>query len=59
VEEKPDTTLKALEYGAVDIIQKPRLGTKKFLEEYRVTICDAVKAASRARLRRLEESRAI
>jgi two-component system, chemotaxis family, protein-glutamate methylesterase/glutaminase len=59
VEEKSDTTLKALEYGAVDIIQKPRVGTKKFLEESRVTICDAVKAASRARLRRYEESRAI
>ncbi|HDQ40331.1 MAG TPA: response regulator [Desulfonatronum sp.] len=28
-----ETTLKALEYGAVDIIQKPKLGTKQFLEE--------------------------
>jgi two-component system chemotaxis response regulator CheB len=38
------TTLKALEYGAVEIIQKPRLGTKQFIEESRVRICDAVKA---------------
>lgn len=37
--------LKALEYGAVDIIQKPKMGTKQFLEESRVTICDVVKAA--------------
>ena len=47
-----ETTFKALEYGAVDIIQKPRLGVKQFLEESRIIICDAVKAASRAPMRR-------
>jgi len=41
-----DTTLRALELGAVDIITKPRLGTKVFLEESRIEICDAVKAAA-------------
>ena len=41
-----DTALKALEYGAVDIITKPKLGTKQFLEESRINICDIVKAAS-------------
>jgi len=40
-----ETALKALEYGAVEIILKPRIGTKQFLEESRVRICDAVKAA--------------
>jgi len=50
-----ETTLKALEYGAVEIIQKPKLGTKQFLEESRVRICDAVKAASQARVNRLSE----
>ena len=45
------STLKALEYGAVDIIAKPRLGTKQFLEESRVILCQAVKAAASARLR--------
>ncbi|MGA3115796.1 MAG: chemotaxis response regulator protein-glutamate methylesterase [Syntrophobacteraceae bacterium] len=49
------TTLKALEYGAVEIIQKPRLGTKQFIEESRVRICDAVKAASRAGVKRIGE----
>lgn len=44
--------LKALEYGAVDIIQKPKMGTKQFLEESRVTICDVVKAAHLSRRRR-------
>lgn len=46
-----ETTMKALEYGAIEIILKPRLGTKQFLEESRVRICDAVKAASVAKIR--------
>jgi len=50
-EKGSDTALKALEYGAVDIIQKPRLGTKQFLDESRIRICDAVKAAAMARPR--------
>jgi two-component system, chemotaxis family, protein-glutamate methylesterase/glutaminase len=50
-EEGAQTTLKALEYGAVDIIAKPRLGSKQFLEESRVMLCQAVKAAAGARLR--------
>lgn len=48
-----ETALKALEYGAVEIIQKPKLGTKQFLEESRVRICDVVKAASQARIRKI------
>jgi two-component system, chemotaxis family, protein-glutamate methylesterase/glutaminase len=52
-EKGSETALKALEYGAVEIIQKPRLGTKLFFEESRVRICDAVKAASQARVRRV------
>ncbi|HYA86854.1 MAG TPA: response regulator, partial [Nitrospirota bacterium] len=51
--EGSETTLKALEYGAVDIIEKPRLGTKQFLHESSVRICDAVKAASLARVRKI------
>lgn len=51
--EGAETTLKALEYGAVEIITKPRMGTKQFLEEARVRICDAVKAASLARVKRI------
>ncbi|MBF0510494.1 MAG: chemotaxis-specific protein-glutamate methyltransferase CheB, partial [Deltaproteobacteria bacterium] len=46
-----ETTVRALQYGAVDIINKPKMGVKQFLEESRITICDAVKAAARARLR--------
>jgi two-component system chemotaxis response regulator CheB len=47
-----DSTLRALELGAVDIITKPKLGTKLFLEEARVRICDAVKAAAKVQVRR-------
>jgi two-component system chemotaxis response regulator CheB len=44
-----ETALSALEKGAVDIIEKPRVGTKQFLEESRIRICDAIKSASHAR----------
>jgi len=52
-EERSETVLRALEYGAVDIIQKPRIGTRQFLEESRIRICDAVKAAAQARVKRI------
>lgn len=45
-----EAAMRAVEYGAVEIIQKPRVGAKKFLEEARISICDAVKAAASARL---------
>jgi two-component system chemotaxis response regulator CheB len=48
-DEGSDNAIKALEYGAVEIIQKPKLGTKQFLEESRLRICDAVKAADMSR----------
>lgn len=51
-EANSETALKALEYGAVEIIQKPRLGTKQFLEESRIRICDSVKAAAQVQVRR-------
>ena len=50
-EEGAQSTLRALEYGAVDIIAKPRLGSRQFLEESRQTLCEAVKAAALAHLR--------
>ncbi|MDP2689869.1 MAG: response regulator, partial [Deltaproteobacteria bacterium] len=45
-----ETALKALEYGAVDIIQKPHIGTRQFLEESRILLCDAIKAAAVAKI---------
>jgi two-component system, chemotaxis family, protein-glutamate methylesterase/glutaminase len=47
------TALAALEKGAVEIITKPKLGTKQFLEESRIRICDAVKSAALVRVKPL------
>jgi two-component system chemotaxis response regulator CheB len=46
------TAMKALEYGAVEIITKPKMGTKQFLEESRIHICDIVKAAAQVRTKK-------
>jgi two-component system chemotaxis response regulator CheB len=51
-EEGAQTTLRALEYGAVEVIAKPKLGSKQFLEESKTMVCQAVKAAASARVRR-------
>jgi len=48
-----ETALHALEYGAVEILLKPRLGAKQFLEESRIRICDVVKAAAASHVRRV------
>ena len=47
-----ETALAALDKGAVEVITKPKLGTKQFLEESRIRLCDIVKAAAHAGLRR-------
>ncbi len=56
--EGSETALKALEAGAAEIITKPKLGTKHFLEESRIRICDAVKAASKTRVKKIEKPKA-
>ncbi len=50
-EKGSETALAALEKGAIEIITKPKLGTREFLEESRVRICDAVKSAALARFK--------
>ncbi len=52
-EQGAETTLKAFEYGAVEVIAKPKLGTDEFLRESRETLIATVKAAAGARVRRL------
>jgi two-component system chemotaxis response regulator CheB len=51
VEAGSETLIQALEAGAVDVILKPRVGVADHLEESRIRICDAVKAAAQARVR--------
>jgi two-component system, chemotaxis family, protein-glutamate methylesterase/glutaminase len=47
-----ETSMRALEYGAVDILSKPELATKAFFEESKIRICDTVKAAAQVKPRR-------
>jgi two-component system chemotaxis response regulator CheB len=44
------TLLEALEAGAVEVIPKPKVGTRAFLLESRLRVIEAVKAAASARL---------
>jgi len=54
--EGTSTALKALEYGAVEIITKPKVATKKFLEESKIRLIDKVKAAAMAGTRPIRPS---
>ncbi len=47
-----ETTLKAFELGAVEIISKPFMHANEFTEEAKIRIIDAVKAASFAKIKR-------
>ncbi len=58
-EEGAQSALRALEYGAVDIITKPRLGSKQFLEESRTILCQVVKAAAAARVQPIQPQRVV
>jgi two-component system chemotaxis response regulator CheB len=48
-EEGSDMLMQCLEAGAVDVVTKPRVETAQFLQESRMRICDAIKAAAHAR----------
>jgi two-component system chemotaxis response regulator CheB len=50
-EKGSETAIAALEKGAVEIITKPKTGTRQFLEESRIHICDIVKSAALVRVR--------
>lgn len=47
-----DTMSKAIQYGAVEIITKPKIGTKVFLDESKSRVCDSIKAAYQADIRK-------
>lgn len=52
-EQGADTTLRALELGAVDFVAKPRLDVSVGLQEYSEQIIGKVRTAARARIRPL------
>lgn len=47
-----ETAMKALEYGAVEVLTKPRIDSDQTWEESKIRICDVVKAAAHAHVRR-------
>lgn len=49
------TAIKALEYGAVEIITKPRIDSEKLLVESKTQIIDAVLAAGMAKIKRIKD----
>lgn len=51
-EKGTETGIRALEYGAAEIITKPKMDIKDFFSESSIQICDAIKAASCAKLSR-------
>ena len=48
-----EITMRALELGAVDFVTKPKLGIRDGLLEYSEVIAEKIRAASRARLRKM------
>jgi two-component system chemotaxis response regulator CheB len=50
-EQGSQKAFEALQAGAVEVITKPKLGTKQFLQEIREQLCDVVLAASMANLK--------
>lgn len=48
-DENSDNYLRALSLGAKEVIHKPKLGTRQFLEEAKITVRDVVKAAYRSK----------
>jgi two-component system chemotaxis response regulator CheB len=55
-EKGAEVTMQAMSAGAVDIITKPKLDLKRFLEESHTQLIDAVRAASHAKLSKFHGS---
>lgn len=51
-----ETAIRALELGAVEVITKPQLDTKKFLQESKIRLIDKVKAAALSKVKHKKKS---
>jgi len=50
--EGTETGIRALEYGALEIITKPQMSSKEFIHESKIKICEAIKGAAHASVKR-------
>ena len=57
--EGSDTAIRALELGAVDVIEKASINTRKFLEDSAIMFRDIVKAAAQAKVKHKTKSEPI
>jgi two-component system chemotaxis response regulator CheB len=46
------TAIKALEFGAVEIMMKPQLHSRQSIEESKIKLCDIIKAAALSKIKR-------
>lgn len=51
-----ETAIRALELGAIEVITKPQLDTKKFLNESKIRLIDKVKAAALSKIKHKKKS---
>lgn len=52
-----EAAIKAMQYGAVEVITKPHMYDDKYLEEAKVTICDKIKAAAISKVSKKDQRR--
>ncbi len=55
-EKGADVTMQAMSAGAVDIITKPKAGLKGFLQDHKTLLGDAIRAAARAQMGRMNKA---
>lgn len=55
-EKDSDTALMAYEYGAIDVIEKPKVNTKDQIERTQQELCDKIKQAAQAKVVKKEAS---
>ena len=51
-----ETAMKALQYGACEVIAKPSMNASQFFNESKIMLCDAVKAAAQVKPKRLSSN---
>lgn len=51
-EKGTETAIRALEYGAVEVVSKPQYSSREFFEEQKIRLCDIIKAAAISRIKR-------